>query len=105
MKSFAVATALLGVALTTIPFSSVAGSEKPRPVLQNGYTGPIPAAGYFSNRWRHPNGCEYSRAGRAGERVWYVVLSSMNGRDCVRYFIEKSAVEKQAVTKTFQRYQ
>jgi hypothetical protein len=42
----------------------------------------MPPEGYASQWWVHPSGCEYSRAGRPGETVWYVIINSIGNRKC-----------------------
>ncbi len=36
----------------------------------------MPPAGYNSQWWTHPIGCEYSRAGRPGETVWFLIVNT-----------------------------
>lgn len=48
----------------------------------------LPPVGYAASRWLHPNGCKYTRAGRPGETVWYLIINSVEGRDCVRFVVE-----------------
>jgi hypothetical protein len=47
-----------------------------------------PPPGYTSQWWIHPNGCEYSRAGRPGEIVWYRILNSVGNKKCVLYVVQ-----------------
>jgi hypothetical protein len=35
-----------------------------------------PSATYQGQWWTHPLGCEYSRAGRPGETVWYIIVNT-----------------------------
>lgn len=48
----------------------------------------MPAAGFSGQRWVHPNGCQYSRAGRPGETVWYLVATGKKG--CSAYIVQHS---------------
>lgn len=36
----------------------------------------MPPDGYASQWWTHPIGCEYSRAGRPGETVWFLIINT-----------------------------
>lgn len=36
----------------------------------------MPPDGYSSQWWVHPIGCEYSRAGRPGEIVWFLIINT-----------------------------
>lgn len=73
-------------------------------VLDAGYNGPLPPEGFQERRWSHPNGCDYSLAGRPGERVWYVVINTMGSKNCVRYFVEKALPNEVSVTRNQYRY-
>lgn len=77
---------------------AVAASLMSSPIVaKNRYMGSVevseqhtemPPKGQISRRWQHSNGCEYSRAGRPGERVWYLVVNTLGDRDCVRFIVE-----------------
>ena len=76
----------------------------------------IPPVGFTASRWTHPNGCKYTRAGRPGETVWYLIINSVEGRDCVRFVVETAypgmtiadyygrAYERPSVTRTLFSY-
>lgn len=36
----------------------------------------MPPAGHAGQWWTHPSGCEYSRTGRPGEVVWYLIINT-----------------------------
>ena len=36
----------------------------------------VPPASFQGQWWTHPAGCEYSRAGRPGETVWFLIVNS-----------------------------
>lgn len=36
----------------------------------------MPPDGHAGQWWTHPIGCEYSRAGRPGETVWYLIVNT-----------------------------
>jgi len=46
--------------------------------------------GYASQWWVHPSGCEYSRAGRPGEIVWYVIINSIGRKKCPRLIVQQA---------------
>lgn len=36
----------------------------------------MPPAKHAAQWWTHPLGCEYSRAGRPGETVWFLIINT-----------------------------
>ncbi len=36
----------------------------------------MPPKGYSGQWWTHPMGCEYSRAGRPGETIWFLIINT-----------------------------
>lgn len=48
----------------------------------------LPPNSYKSQWWIAPNGCEYSRAGRPGEVVWYLIVNSAH-RGCMPYLVQR----------------
>lgn len=50
--------------------------------------GAMPPAGYLGQHWTHPVGCEYSRAGRPGETVWYVIVNTRRA-GCPTYIVQR----------------
>jgi hypothetical protein len=48
----------------------------------------IPPLGYKSQNWKSASGCEYTRAGRPGETVWYLIMNSLKGQSCDRIIVE-----------------
>jgi hypothetical protein len=50
----------------------------------------LPPDGYNSQWWVHPSGCEYSRAGRPGEIVWYVIINSIGRRSCPAMIVQQA---------------
>ncbi len=56
-------------------------------LAQNGQAAPpVDHAGQW---WTHPKGCEYSRAGRPGETVWYLIINTAQ-RGCPPYILSHS---------------
>lgn len=49
----------------------------------------LPPIGYAAQRWAHPNGCQYTRAGRPGETVWYLIINSRGNKKCTGFVVEK----------------
>lgn len=47
----------------------------------------MPTEGYSSQWWSHPIGCEYSRAGRPGETVWYLIINTARP-GCPTYIVQ-----------------
>ncbi len=35
-----------------------------------------PPANFQGQWWTHPSGCEYSRAGRPGETIWFLIVNT-----------------------------
>ena len=50
----------------------------------------MPPAGYSNQWWVHPSGCEYSKAGRPGEIVWYVIINTIGKRNCPGMIVQKA---------------
>jgi hypothetical protein len=48
----------------------------------------LPPSNYRSQWWTAPNGCEYSRAGRPGETVWYLIVNRAH-RGCMPYLVQR----------------
>ncbi len=49
------------------------------------YSSPmLPPANYKGQWWTSPDNCQYSRAGRPGETVWYLIVNSAHMKCQVR---------------------
>ncbi|MDR9393004.1 MAG: hypothetical protein RI571_01630 [Roseovarius sp.] len=48
-----------------------------------------PPPGHQGQWWTHPRGCEYSRAGRPGETVWFVIINTRRP-GCPTYIVGTS---------------
>ncbi|WP_135501817.1 hypothetical protein [Roseovarius aestuariivivens] len=46
----------------------------------------VPPVDYEGQWWTHPKGCEYSRAGRPGEVIWYLIINTAK-RGCPKYIV------------------
>ncbi|WGI22558.1 hypothetical protein [Amylibacter sp. IMCC11727] len=53
----------------------------------------MPPAGYSNQWWTHPSGCEYSKAGRPGEVVWYVIINSIGNRNCPGMIVQRARAD------------
>ncbi|MEM8776048.1 MAG: hypothetical protein AAGF53_13500 [Pseudomonadota bacterium] len=63
--------------------SAMAGSTD---LAQNGAE---PPKNYKGQWWTNAQGCEYSRAGRPGETVWYIIVNTAKS-SCPRYIVSHS---------------
>ena len=48
-----------------------------------------PPANFQGQWWTHPNGCQYSRAGRPGEVVWFLIVNTAK-KGCPTYIASKT---------------
>ncbi len=48
-----------------------------------------PPTSYQGQWWTHPSGCEYSRAGRPGETMWFLILNTAK-KGCPTYISGKT---------------
>ena len=48
-----------------------------------------PPASFQGQWWTHPLGCEYSRAGRPGESVWFLIINTAKP-GCPTYIATKT---------------
>ena len=55
----------------------------------NGGATLLPPPGYQGQWWTSPNNCEYSRAGRPGETVWYLIVNTAHS-GCAARLIERA---------------
>lgn len=49
----------------------------------------LPPANYRGQWWTSPDNCEYSRAGRPGETVWYLIVNTAH-ENCERRLIQRA---------------
>ncbi len=57
--------------------------------MRHGTSKMLPPPGYDRQRWRAPNKCDYSRAGRPGETVWYLIINTSH-RGCPARLVERA---------------
>lgn len=50
--------------------------------------GVMPSDRYDGQWWTHPKGCDYSRAGRPGETVWYLIINTVRP-GCPTYIVQR----------------
>ena len=48
-----------------------------------------PPANFEGQWWTNPAGCEYSRAGRPGETVWFLIINTAK-RGCPNYIATRT---------------
>jgi hypothetical protein len=54
------------------------------------YNSPMmPPANYKGQWWTSPDNCQYSRAGRPGETVWYLIVNTAH-MQCERRLIQRA---------------
>ncbi len=49
----------------------------------------LPPANYRSQWWTSPDNCQYSRAGRPGETVWYLIVNTAHSK-CPKRLIQRA---------------
>lgn len=104
MKTFKMIGMITAAALMATALPGHAGKRNFGEAMLSAYDGPLPPAGYAARRWTHPNGCDYSLAGRPGERVWYLIINTLGNKDCVRYFVETPLPNDINVTRNLYKY-
>jgi len=48
----------------------------------------MPPNGYQGQWWTSPDNCEYSRSGRPGEIVWYLIINTSHAK-CQPYIVQR----------------
>ncbi|MCF6443896.1 hypothetical protein [Nereida sp. MMG025] len=86
MISGVVAVSVMGAAGRGEAFLSLENDRSTKPTRVGSAV--MPPSGFSGQRWVHPNGCQYSRAGRPGETVWYLVATGKRG--CAAYIVQNS---------------
>ena len=83
-------TTLLVATLAIAAIPASAGRLNLGTLGKSGAMHHLPPAGYSNQWWVHPSGCEYSRAGRPGEIVWYVIINSIGRKKCPRLIVQQA---------------
>lgn len=75
IKKIVSAAVMLGI--TSVAATADIYSQANNPsAMKYGSSEMLPPPGYRGQWWTAPNKCEYSRAGRPGEVVWYLIINS-----------------------------
>lgn len=75
LKILICAASVLG--MTTLSATAdISGQNNKTGDMQYGTSDMLPPQGYTAQWWTAPNKCEYSRAGRPGEVVWYLIINT-----------------------------
>ncbi len=74
MKPFNFVAAALAALACTDPALATGGKETVEIVRHDTV---MPPEGYDAQWWTHPKGCAYSRAGRPGEIVWFLIVNTV----------------------------
>jgi uncharacterized membrane protein len=89
LKLGAITVALAGLSLAATPvMADRIADGLARAAQSQGGSGYMPPNGYAGQTWRTPNNCDYSRAGRPGETVWYLISNTAH-RGCKTYIVQK----------------
>ena len=86
MVKFAMTFALA----TVLALPAAAQSYQKQAMQLIEYTSPmLPPATYKGQWWPSPENCQYSRAGRPGETVWYLIVNSAHAK-CPKRLIQRA---------------
>ena len=81
MRNHAFALALAG--LWVLPAAAQSNGGAAMDLIE--YSSPLlPPANYRGQWWTSPDNCQYTRAGRPGETVWYLIVNSAHKKCQVR---------------------
>lgn len=69
-------TALAALALFASSATAQQSSQGYTTAIRGGSSKIMPPSDHPDQWWTHPSGCEYSRAGRPGEVVWYLIINT-----------------------------
>lgn len=85
-----IATALLLGAVAATPAAADLSKKFGRATskkMTRGNADLLPPTGYKGQWWTAPNKCEYSRSGRPGETVWFLIINSAHNK-CDAYLVQ-----------------
>ena len=69
----------------SLPVSVHGGQPNKQNLKLVEYQSPLlPPGNYAGQWWTSPDNCQYSRAGRPGETVWYLIVNSAHSKCKVR---------------------
>lgn len=86
-KSCVKTVTLFGLAI--VAASPVLATQEKKYLGRVAYHGSLPADDYQGRHWRSDNNCDYSRAGRDGETVWYLISNTAH-KGCASYIVQKA---------------
>ena len=79
----------LACAIALPAAAQVAGTSGKKAKLLE-YSSPMmPPTNYKGQWWTSPDNCQYSRAGRPGETVWYLIVNTAH-MQCERRLIQRA---------------
>lgn len=81
VKRTSIATCL--IAASVIGTSATADTAT-KTIIASNNDAASPPVGFQGARWTAANGCAYTRAGRPGETVWYLIINTSAGKECRR---------------------
>ncbi len=87
MKKFTLVAASALIVLAGVAQADVGNKVGRATKIKSGTSSAMPTEGYSSQWWSHPIGCEYSRAGRPGETVWYLIINTARP-GCPTYIVQ-----------------
>lgn len=82
---FRLGTVLALACTLTLPVAAQGTSAQSQGLQLVEYSSPLlPPANYRGQWWTSPDNCQYTRAGRPGETVWYLIVNSAHMKCQVR---------------------
>jgi hypothetical protein len=87
LKSCFAAALCCAVAGPGVAREDIAGGETVKLVEYRSEA--LPPADYSGQWWTSPDNCQYSRAGRPGETVWYLIVNTAHDK-CARRLIQRA---------------
>ncbi|MFK7746347.1 MAG: hypothetical protein AB8B47_14925 [Roseobacter sp.] len=79
------ATALVLTCAMALPATASGFQANGQPLKLIEYTSDLlPPTNWKSQWWTSPQNCQYSRAGRPGETVWYLIVNTAHAKCPVR---------------------
>jgi hypothetical protein len=76
MKRPIAVASLLAFGLCGIAQADVSRTIGRATKIKSGTSDVMPPATHEGQWWTHPKGCEYSRTGRPGETVWFLIINT-----------------------------
>jgi hypothetical protein len=87
LKQYVAAALCCAAASAAVAGKDVAGAETIKLVEYR--SDALPPADYKGQWWTSPDNCQYSRAGRPGEAVWYLIVNTAHDK-CARRLIQRA---------------